>query len=176
MGDIITWLFKMAEGIENCLWTEEKEVNLITLWSEKPCVFDVTSSGYINRFKKDATIFFSLLSRFSERFLERFGCKIITAANNFFRFAVAIFFGYIGWRNFKTSPWSSTLSRSTKKSLGVSAAIFTGDQIRCGRGIKSPGVSPAQRNIPLKEKPKRPWDASVTIQSKKNLKMQELVT
>ena len=68
------------------------------------CVFDVTSSGYINRFKKDATIFFSLLSRFSERFLERFRCKIIAAANNFFRFAVAILFGYIGWRNFKTSP------------------------------------------------------------------------
>ena len=46
----------MAQGIENCFWTEEKEVNLITLWSEKPCLFDVTSSGYIDRLKKDAAI------------------------------------------------------------------------------------------------------------------------
>ena len=44
----------MAQDIENCFWTEEKEVNLITLYSEKPCLFDVTSSGYINRLKKEA--------------------------------------------------------------------------------------------------------------------------
>ena len=44
----------MAEVIENRFWTKEKQVNLITLWSEKPCLFDVTSSGYINRLRKDA--------------------------------------------------------------------------------------------------------------------------
>ena len=30
------------------------EVNLITLGSEKPCLFDVTLSNYSNRLKKDA--------------------------------------------------------------------------------------------------------------------------
>ena len=44
----------LAEGIENCFWTEEKEVNLTTLWSEKPCLFGVTSSDYGNRLKKDS--------------------------------------------------------------------------------------------------------------------------
>ena len=48
------WLFKMAEGIDNCFWTEEKEINLIILWSEKPCLFDVLPSGYSNRLKKDS--------------------------------------------------------------------------------------------------------------------------
>ena len=43
----------MAEDIENCFWTEEEKVNLITLWLEKPCLFDVTSSDYSNHLKKD---------------------------------------------------------------------------------------------------------------------------
>ena len=30
-----------------------KEINLITLWSEKPCLFDVTLSDYSHRLKKD---------------------------------------------------------------------------------------------------------------------------
>ena len=34
-------------------WTDEKEINLITIWLEKPCLFDVTSSEYSNRLKKD---------------------------------------------------------------------------------------------------------------------------
>ena len=101
-GDIITWLFKTAEDIENCFWTEEKEVNLITLWSERPCFFDVTSSDCGNRLKNEIQVFdhIFLLSHFSERFLERFSCKIMAAANNFFCFAVAILFVYIGSRNF----------------------------------------------------------------------------
>ena len=94
--------FKMAEDIENCFWTEEKEVNLITLWSERPCFFDATSSDCGNRLKNEIQVFdhIFLLSHFSERFLERFSCKIMAAANNFFRFAVAILFVYIGSRNF----------------------------------------------------------------------------
>ena len=82
----------MEEGIENCSWTEEKEVNLITLWSEKPCLFDVTSSGYINRFKKSMSS--TIFSRYCPTF------QNAGAVNNFFRFAVAILFGYIGSRNF----------------------------------------------------------------------------
>ena len=94
--------FKTAEDIENCFWTEEKEVNLITLWSESPSFFDVTSSDCGNRLKNEIQVFdhIFLLSHFSERFLERFSCKIMAAANNFFRFAVAILFFYIGSRNF----------------------------------------------------------------------------
>ena len=44
----------MAEDIENRFWTEEKKFNLITLWSEKLCLFDVTSSDYSSRLKKDS--------------------------------------------------------------------------------------------------------------------------
>ena len=105
------WLFKMAEGIDNCFWTEEKEINLIILWSEKPCLFDVLPSGYSNRLKKDSAFQYIhvfdhifLLSHFSERFLERFSCKIMAAANNFFGFAVVTSFVYIGSHNFYTSP------------------------------------------------------------------------
>ena len=43
---------------------------------------------------------FVKLSHFSDRFLERFNCKIMAAANSYFRFAVAILFVYIGSRNF----------------------------------------------------------------------------
>ena len=83
--------FKTAEDIENCFWTEER-----------PCFFDVTSSDCGNRLKNEIQVFdhFFLLSHFSERFLERFSCKVMAAANNFFRFAVAILFFYIGSRNF----------------------------------------------------------------------------
>ena len=82
----ITWLFKTAEDIENCFWTEEKEVNLITLWSERPWFFYVTSSDCGNRLKNEIQVFdhIFLRSHFSERFLERFSCKIMAAANNFF--------------------------------------------------------------------------------------------
>ena len=31
----------------------KRKVNLITPWSEKPCLFDVTSSDYNNRLKED---------------------------------------------------------------------------------------------------------------------------
>ena len=41
------------------------------------------------------------MSHLPERFLERFGCKIMAAANNFLRFAVAILFVYIGSREFR---------------------------------------------------------------------------
>ena len=92
----------MAEVIENCFWTEEKEVNLITLWSEKPCLFDVTSSSYINRLKKDAA--FQEIHVFDHIFLiiVPFFRTLPGALwlQNFFRFAVAILLGYIGSRNF----------------------------------------------------------------------------
>ena len=62
----------------------------------------VTSSGYINRLKKDAA--FQEIHVFDHIFLVivplRIGSKIIAATNNFFRFAVAILLSYIGWRNF----------------------------------------------------------------------------
>ena len=68
-----------------------EEINLITLWSEKPCLFDVTLSDYSHRLKNDFISINSclrdhsfLFSRLSERFLERFSCKIMAAANNFF--------------------------------------------------------------------------------------------
>ena len=44
----------MAEDIENRFWTEEEKVNLITLWSEKLRLFDVTSSDNSSRLKKDS--------------------------------------------------------------------------------------------------------------------------
>ena len=68
----------------------------------KAMLFDVTSRDCGNRLKNEIQVFdhIFLLSHFSERFLERFSCKIMAAANNFFCFAVAILFVYIGSRNF----------------------------------------------------------------------------
>ena len=106
LGDIITWFFKMAECIENCFWTEEKEVNLTTLWSEKPCLFGVTSSDYDNLLKKDCvSINPCLWSYFSIVPLLRTLPRALWVQNygssqQFFCFAVAILFVYIGSRNF----------------------------------------------------------------------------
>ena len=68
-----------------------EEINLITLWSEKPCLLDVKLSDYSHRLKNDFISINSclrdhsfLFSRLSERFLERFSRKIMAAANNFF--------------------------------------------------------------------------------------------
>ena len=79
------------------------------------------------------------MSHFSERFLERFSCKIMAAANNFFRFAVAILFVYIGSRNFYTLPDGTCDQAEVPRDrdrLSVS-----GDQIRSDRRIISSGVS-----------------------------------
>ena len=78
------------------------------------------------------------MSHFSERFLERFSCKIMAAANNFFRLAVAILFVYIGSRNFYTSPDGTCDQAEVPRDrdrLSVS-----GDQIRSDRRIISSGV------------------------------------
>ena len=61
--------------------------------------------------------------------MERFNCKIMAAANSYFRFAVAILFVYIVRAIFKRHC-NDLRDRS-------------GDQIRRGRCRKSLGVSPA---------------------------------
>ena len=49
------WRLKLSiSDLPDCFWTEEKEINLIILWSEKACLFDVLPSGYSNRLKKDS--------------------------------------------------------------------------------------------------------------------------
>ena len=124
-----------------------KEINLITLWSEKPCLFDVTLSDYSNRLKKDCVSINSCLRpQFSivPPFRTLPGvAKLRQQPTFFFRFAVAILFVYIGSHNFQKSldgprgqGWSPTLSPAKKI-----AKSFRSDQIRRDRRVKSLGVS-----------------------------------
>ena len=82
------------------------------------------------------------------RFLERFSYKIMAAANNFLRFAVAILFVYIGSREFravfKRHPMEPGIkaevphSRDRRKKM---AKCARSDQIHRDCRIKSQGVS-----------------------------------
>ena len=114
-----------------------------------------------------------LLSHFSDRFLERFSCKIMAAADNFFRFTVAILFVYIGSRT-PDGTWNQGWSNGPKiKSPSVFAAICD-DQIRRDRCRKSPGVSPAL--FGMKRNPKSAREISVTMEEKGILKVRETLT
>ena len=39
---------------DEACWSDEKEENLVILWSENPCLFDIQSKDYSNRLKKEA--------------------------------------------------------------------------------------------------------------------------
>lgn len=43
----------MASTMESIWWTEGKEENLVILWSEKPCLFNILGKDYSNRVTKE---------------------------------------------------------------------------------------------------------------------------
>ena len=126
-----------------------EEINLITLWSEKPCLFDVTSSDYSHRLKKDCVSINSclrdhsfLFSRLSERFLERFSCKIMAAANNFFSLRCRHFVclhRFIRWK--LRSKLKSHIVAGEKNRQVVSVAICGENRFRLSPAIKFAVIS-----------------------------------
>ena len=118
----------MEIRIENCFWTEGKEVNLTTLWSEKPCLFDVTLSDYGNRLKKDSAFQYNksmsltILSHcptFKNASWSALGAKLwqqptifsLRCRHSVCLYWFAQFLNVTLWN----LGWSATLSRSAKK-------------------------------------------------------------
>ena len=112
----------------------------------------VTSSGYINRFKKNAAfqeihvfdhIFLVIVPLFRTLPGALLLAKLQHQLTIFFASPTPFCSVTLVRAIFKRHPEVPHCRDRRKKSPSVSAAIFAGDQIRCDRRIKSPGVSPA---------------------------------